>query len=445
MIQLQALNKVLIDGSLSILINNDIDSSYFPEYLDEYNFIKKHYDKYGNVPDELSVLEKFEGFELIEINESDAYIIDTLREEWTYRSAAPIMNEAAKLMQIDSAQAMEYAIPELQKLLQKTTFSSGVDIAQTAKERYDWSLSLKDTPDLLGVTSGFEEVDEVIGGMLPGEELIIVLGRPNEGKSWTLLKMLSSVWDDGKTVLLYSGEMGARQVGTRFDTLVSNISNNAITRGELAGSFLTKYEEHTEIVSDDGTKFIVITPEDLGGKFLTPMTLDSLIQKYKPDVVGLDQLSLMDIEDSGKGYRVDVKTKYSSITKDLFNLSSKHGVPIVLAAQATRDSENRDKRLPELRDIAESDTVGQNASRVIALAEEDGLVTYKLVKNRYGAKDVMFEYFWDKDTGSYVYAGDGKDDEDEENPNERVRNLRLKTSKRNSEVRNAVQDSIKSF
>jgi len=34
--------------------------------------------------------------------------------------------------------------------------------------------------DLLGVPTGFELLDDVLGGMLPGEELIVIVGRPGQ-------------------------------------------------------------------------------------------------------------------------------------------------------------------------------------------------------------------------------------------------------------------------
>lgn len=446
MIQLQALNKVIIDNSLSIFVNNGIDRTYFPEYEAEYDFIVKHTNKYGNVPDDLTVTEKFPGFDLIEMTETDAYIIDSLREEWVYNQALPILNRSGELMQLDSMQAVQFLLPAVQALLKNSTFVGGTDIVKNAKDRFNWSMKLKDQPGLLGETTGFEEVDDIIGGLLPGAELFTIVGRPNEGKSWILLSMLTAAWKKGRKVLLYSGEMDEQQVGARFDSLVTHISNQAINRGLLAGSNIKRYEDHTNVISESGVEFIVITPDDLGGKFLTPSVLDTLIQKHKPHVVGIDQLSLTDTEQEGS-YRIDTKTKYNIVTKDLFNLSSKHKVPVLLAAQATRKSEDNPNRIPGLADIAEADNVGQNVSRCLSIAENNGIITFKLVKNRYGAKDVMFEYFWDKDTGVYSYAGDGLDEEDEDNesPNVRVRELRIKTSKRNKELKDEVKSGIEEF
>ena len=36
---------------------------------------------------------------------------------------------------------------------------------------------------IIGISSGLSELDRILGGWLPGEELVIVLGRINQGKS----------------------------------------------------------------------------------------------------------------------------------------------------------------------------------------------------------------------------------------------------------------------
>ena len=84
MIQLQVLNKVLQDKSLALLNNNGITSEYFSDYGPEYQFIIDHVKEYGNVPDDETILEQFPGFELLNILETDQYLVDKIREEHLY-------------------------------------------------------------------------------------------------------------------------------------------------------------------------------------------------------------------------------------------------------------------------------------------------------------------------------------------------------------------------
>lgn len=68
---------------------------------------------------------------------------------------------------------------------------------------------------------------------------------------------------------------------------------------------------------------------------------------------------------------------------DLFTLSTKYNIPIVLLVQVNRQG-NENKGGPTLENIAESDAVAQNATRVITLKKEGINLTLNVVKNRYG-------------------------------------------------------------
>ena len=426
---------------MSVLINNGIDDSYFSEYAEEYEFFQKHVSNYGKVPDDETVLEKFPGFSLLNVSETDAYIVDKLREERMYNEMVPILNQAAADMQVDSSEAVKNMLPKVQQLLQTSSFVGGVDIAKNAKSRLDWATKIRNHPGLLGLETGFDLLDEILGGLLPGEDLIVVAGRPGEGKSWTMDKMLAHNWQQGKVILLYSGEMGEYQVGARIDTLITNLSNKGITSGKLAEDSWDEYQDHISVMSEAGNAFIVVTPEMMGGKQMSPAMLDSLIQKYKPDLVGVDQLSLM-VESIPT--RDVQRVKYGNISKELFNLSAKHGVPIILNSQANRSTKEGSSGVPELEHLAESDGVGQNATRVIGMGTDEDILSLNIAKNRYGQSGAILEYVWDVDSGVYVPSGlRTKDDDDESAP---VAPFKAKASKVNRELRSKVsREGIEAF
>ena len=75
--------------------------------------------------------------------------------------------------------------------------------------------------------------------------------------------------------------------------------------------------------------------------------------------------------------------------------------PVILLAQANREAvKNRKKgESPELHDLAESDGVGQNATRVISLSVIDGTLKMAVKKNRYGINNKEVLMIWDINTG----------------------------------------------
>ena len=151
----------------------------------------------------------------------------------------------------------------------------------------------------------------------------------------------------------------------------------------------------------------------IGGRNMTPALLDSMIQKYKPKVVGIDQLSLMN---ESIPSREQKRIQYANITMDLYKLSAKYGIPIVLNVQAGRAAKDGGNDTIQLEHIAESDAVGQNASRVITMQrdEANGILRLSVVKNRYGEDNKTIEYMWDVTTGTYTLIGFKNDDDTED-------------------------------
>ena len=218
------------------------------------------------------------------------------------------------------------------------------------------------------------------------------------------------------------------QVGSRIDTLIANVNINSITKGVWTDSQLDLYENHIEAMNDSEVPLVVVTPMMMGGRNMTPALLDSMIQKYRPDVVGIDQLSLMN---ESIPSREQKRIQYANITMDLYKLSAKYGIPIVLNVQAGRAAKYSGADVIQLEHIAESDGVGQNASRVITMQrdEANGILRLSVVKNRYGEDNKTIEYIWDITSGTYTLIGFKSDDEDGEESSSPV-NLKARQSSR---------------
>ena len=401
MIQIQVLNRVLTDKHLGLIMENGIDGSFFSQYKEEYDFIVGHVREYGNVPDDATMLEKFPGFELLDVTESDRYLVDAIYEERMYNQMVPVLNTAAEKMQGNSMEAVKFLLPKVQKLLETSKFLGGVDIMKNTSKRWDYYQALKDNPELLGISTGLPELDLVLGGWLPGEELVTIAGRPNQGKSWILDIFLTKAWQQGKKVLLYSGEMSHQLISARVDTIVSGLSNNAIQRAGLDERGEQAYRKHLEDIESRGVPFIVVTPKDLGNKYLTMSVLDTLIQKYDPDIIGIDQLSLVSDE---RGERDPLRIQIGHITQDAFQLSAKYGKPILLDVQANRNAQERDPNSPpDLEDLSEGDATGQNSSRVLTIRQTKEGLKIGVKKNRYGQNNVTLTYCWTIDKAELTY------------------------------------------
>ena len=68
MIQLQALNYILAKKDSQFITYNNLDETYFSDYITEFHFIQDHIRSYGSVPDIVSFLNQFPNFDIIEVN-----------------------------------------------------------------------------------------------------------------------------------------------------------------------------------------------------------------------------------------------------------------------------------------------------------------------------------------------------------------------------------------
>lgn len=399
MIQLQALNKVLLEDDITLITQNGVDIENFDEYEEEYKFIVDHFNQYGNVPDDETMLGRFEGFKLLDVKETPRYIVEKLQEDRMFNEMIPILNDISTQMQVDAFEAVKEGAPRLMELMKEKAIFGGVDIAKNAGKRFEWAEKIAEHDGMLGLPTGFKMLDEITGGLLPGEELFVISARPGVGKSWLMDAIAANVWNNGNPVLMYSGEMSENLVGSRVDTILSHVPNSGITRGKLTDKEWHDYDDHISFMENSGVPFIVSTPEHLGD-MLNVITLEALVQKYKPKAVFVDQLSLMREDYPTKK---QTREKYMDMTKALFNLSAKHKIPVVLNVQANRSAANTSNGIPELEMLAESDGIGQNASRVLGMSMETDLeapiMTLGLVKNRYGVSNKLLEILWDVENG----------------------------------------------
>jgi replicative DNA helicase len=200
--------------------------------------------------------------------------------------------------------------------------------------------------------------------------------------------------------------MSREIIGFRFDTLNKHFSNSGLLNGAGTlgvkpdtdgGRYLAEdYENYINQLSQK-SGFIVVTPDDFNGRKPNVEEIKELAIKHNADMIVVDQLSLM-----SDRRKADIpRIAYGNISEDLFLMSKELKKPVLLLAQANREAvKNRKKgESPELHDLAESDLVGQNSSRVLSLSVIDGTLKIALKKNRYGVNNKEVLMIWDINTG----------------------------------------------
>lgn len=427
MIALQIISKIVSSASNSLVEDNFLTEDYFAGYEAEYNFIQDHVKQYGNVPDKATFLAAFPEFDLVEVAESDTYLIDTIREEYLYRKSVPVIQKAAELLQSDSNAAAEYLLGAM-KDLQPAYKLGGTDIISAAADRLTQFLERKEHQENWFFTCGFPELDDLIHGIQRGEEFFVIFARTNQGKSWVLEKMCTHVWQIGYNVGYVSPEMGATSIGYRFDTLNQHYSNSGLMWGKDDIDEV-EYRKYIEELKSRQNKFIVATPLDFD-KRITVSKIRNWVKQYKLDMVAIDGITYMSDERSKRG---DNKTtSLTNISEDLMELSVELKVPILVVVQANRSGviESGKSDTPELESIRDSDGIAHNASKVLSINQrERGILDMTVKKQRFGAVGGKLTYSWDINTGEFIFQPSYDDAEPESVTRTKVEKVRVTTDK----------------
>lgn len=400
MIQLQVLSYILQTRSMDIVENNYLSEEYFWEYKDEIQFIYDHVRDYGNVPDKATFLAKFSDIDLVEVNETERYLVDTIREEYLFSKSVPILEHAADLLKVDSNAAAEY-IASQADILQPSYSMESSDITQQS-DRFSQYKEHKENGDKWFFESGFKELDDIIHGIQREEEFLVIVARTNQGKSWILEKMCAHVWQTGFNVGYISPEMGATSIGYRFDTLMGHFSNKDLMCGGN-GIDEEEYKAYLEDLKKHENRFMVATPTDFRGP-LTVSKLRRWIRQYKLDLVAIDGIKYLSDE---RGRKNDnMTTSLTNISEDLMALSVEMHVPVLVVVQANRSGvvNDEDEGTPELESIRDSDGISHNASKVLSIRnKKDNTLEIGIKKQRFGAVGGKVCYHWDINTGTFTY------------------------------------------
>ena len=400
MIQLQVLNKILKTKDSSMIELNSLTEDYFSQYPKQFRFIEQHINAHGNVPDLETFLSYFPDFEVINVEETDEYLISQLIDEYKSREIIKSMNGIRDYLNAGNTEkATEVYRDSLEKISKVGVTIKPVNLI-TDQHRYDEYVTKCSNFQEYYLSTGLKEVDEILGGGFDRkEELVVVVARPGVGKSWISLKFATEAAMQGLRVGLYAGEMTDTKVGYRFDTLAGHINNGGITHGNR--TFQVEYKEYLDKLRETCKgDILVITPSMFNG-FATVNNLKNFVEKQNLDVLVVDQLSLLE-EPKGKTQ----KEKTANLMVALKKLQSLERIPVICVSQQNRTKS--DDGL-DLTQIANADEVGQFATICIFVEKKDNLVTLHFTKVRDGSSEKKISYNVDLNRGTFIYLPDEKD------------------------------------
>ncbi len=235
---------------------------------------------------------------------------------------------------------------------------------------YDGGLNafLDPSKRIKGLSTGYVKLDEMTGGLRPGE-LIILAARPAMGKTALALNIAQHVASHPnirKTVAVFSLEMSKESLLTRLVCAGGRVDQQKFRAG-----YLNQDERRRLAVSAADLVESQLFIDDTAGANL--MDIHAKLRRLKAEQGGLglvviDYLQLM----SGRGRFENRVAEVSYLSRGLKLMSKELEVPMLVLSQLSRAPEQRPgDPIPQLSDLRESGSIEQDADMVWFIYREE--------------------------------------------------------------------------
>ena len=213
---------------------------------------------------------------------------------------------------------------------------------------------------IVGVPSGFDDLDKVTNGW-QSSDLIIIAARPGMGKTAFVLSLAKNAAERDYPIAIFSLEMEDKQLVQRLISMDSEISTSRIRAAKLDQSEWNRLNQSVEKLSE-----MPIYIDDTPGINIFELRAKCrrLKQNHNIQMIVIDYLQLMSA-DKGNGKGQNREQQISTISRSLKGLAKELKVPVIALSQLSRAVETRggDKR-PMLSDLRESGAIEQDADIV---------------------------------------------------------------------------------
>lgn len=232
---------------------------------------------------------------------------------------------------------------------------------------------------LIGVPTGFGELDSLLNGLQPGQ-LVMIAARPGMGKSTIGLDFARAASIKNKmTSAIFSLEMARNEIVMRLLSAESSIALQSMRAGKMSDTDWQRLARKMSAISDSPL-FIDDSPN------LTISEIRAkcrrLKQKHDLKLVIVDYLQLM-----SSGKKVESRQQeVSEFSRSLKLLAKELEVPVIAISQLNRSPEQRQDKRPMLSDLRESGSLEQDSDVVMLIHREDA---YDRESPRAGEADLI--------------------------------------------------------
>lgn len=356
-----------------------VNDSMLISYANEYRWLISFPITYGHQPSVESLVSKFPDFPYSTDYTDVAFICSEVRSSYDHRQMVKAVKGASEALYAGD-------VEEAYGILSSVNYPGQSLTYELRNALHD--MSVLDTYDekIDKIQMPWKTLQDITGGAAPGD-LWYVAARLGQGKSWTLAAIARDALLRGKRVALFSLEMPKKQVLTRVHSMLGAELGVKVRHSDLHGKsfdpiayrkLLTQIKEEVE-----GELYVVDTSK---GSIST-----SHIQNLSEgmDLVLVDYAGLLASPFGGRA--VDDWRTMAAISNILKEVAVTNNLPIISAAQINREGDTAGNRPPKVKNLAQSDALGQDADVVVTHKRlSKTVMIYSIEKNRHGESDVLW-------------------------------------------------------
>jgi replicative DNA helicase len=217
---------------------------------------------------------------------------------------------------------------------------------------------------VVGVPTGFRDVDGLIHGLREGD-LVILAARPGVGKTSFALNVAVNAAKAGVAVTFFSLEMDKNQLTQRILCSEARVSLSKIRSGKIAEGDWVALGQAASVLSSleiyiDDTSDLSI----LQARAKARRELRAVAAAGRKGLIVVDYLQLMSPPVARRDGNRAVEV--AEISRGLKILAKEMGMPVIALSQLSRAVEQRGKsKRPMLSDLRESGSIEQDADIVM--------------------------------------------------------------------------------
>ncbi|NIA22664.1 MAG: replicative DNA helicase [Proteobacteria bacterium] len=287
--------------------------------------------------------------------------ISIIKDKYVLRKLLEISDKIkSKVINSDNTpdEILDFAEKNILNVKIKNTKFELEDISEIAKTIISQvGEILESKKPLMGIPTGFKDIDRLINGFHKGE-FIIIAGRPSMGKTALALNVMVNNLRNNIPMAFFSLEMPNRSLVWRMLCVrsgvdASRIRSGIVTRSDYQGIVIAAGElDKAQIFIDDSSSLNEIELRARARR---------LQKEHDIKIIFIDYLQLM-----SSSRRYDSKnTEVSEISRSLKSLAKELDIPVVALSQLSRAPMQRQTKEPILSDLRESGAIEQDADVVL--------------------------------------------------------------------------------